>query len=94
MHSNIGSDHDHVDEQLAFFESLPWADLVLITSAAYETAELLARQPRMDQALTDEEIGRRLEKAGIRAPFSRDPEHRPHPPQPPLFERMIVYRCS
>jgi hypothetical protein len=75
VHSNIGSDHDHVDEQLAFFESLPWADLVLITSAAYETAELLARQPRMDQALTDEEIGRRLEKAGIRAPFSRDPEH-------------------
>jgi hypothetical protein len=64
VHSNIGSDHAHVDEQLAFFDSLPASDLTLVVCAAYETAELLARQPLIDQALTDEEISRRLGEAG------------------------------
>jgi hypothetical protein len=63
VHSNIGSDHAHVDEQLAFFDSLPASDLALVVCAAYETAELLARQPLMDQALTDEEISHRLGEA-------------------------------
>jgi hypothetical protein len=69
VHSNVGSDHGHVDEQLVFFESLPGSDLIPITCAAYETAELLARQPLMDRALTDEEIGRRFEEAGIDQSF-------------------------
>jgi hypothetical protein len=69
VHSNVGSDHAHVDEQLAFFESLSESDLIPVTCAAYETAELLARQPRMDQALSDEEIGRRLRDAGIDPSF-------------------------
>jgi hypothetical protein len=69
VHSNVGSDHAHVDEQLAFFDSLPESDLIPIIRAAYETAELLARQSLMDQALTDQEIGRRLAEAGIQSRF-------------------------
>jgi len=67
VHSGIGSDHDHVDDQLAFFDSLSVSDLALVVCAAYETATLLARQSQMDQALTDEEVGRRLEAAGVRS---------------------------
>jgi hypothetical protein len=70
VHSKIGSDHKHVDEQLAFFDSLPPSDLTVITCAAYETAELLDAQSSMDQALTDEEIGCRLRQAGIPLSFS------------------------
>jgi hypothetical protein len=77
VHSNVGSDHTHVDEQLAFFESLPESDLIPIIRAAYETAELLARQSMMDQALTDEEIGRRLAKASLHARFLASPESQP-----------------
>jgi len=69
VHSNIGSDHAHVDEQLVFFEALPESDLAPVVCAAYETARLLARQHLMDQALTDDEIGRRLGEAGIDSPF-------------------------
>jgi hypothetical protein len=69
VHSKVGSDHAHVDEQLEFFESLLATDLIPITCATYETAELLARQSLMDQALTDEEISRRLEEAGIHSCF-------------------------
>jgi len=67
VHSNIGSDHAHVDEQLVFFESLPESDLIPVIRAAYETAVLLAHQSLMDEALTDEAIGRRLAAAGIRS---------------------------
>jgi len=67
VHSNVGSDHAHVEEQLTFFESLSEADLTLVVCAAYETAALLAHQSQMDQAVTDEEIGRRLEAAGVRS---------------------------
>ena len=74
VHSNVGSDHGHVDEQLAFFESLAGSDLIPITCAAYETAGLLARQPLMDRALTDEEIGRRFEEAGIDQSFLEHPK--------------------
>jgi len=68
VHSNVGSDGAHVHEQLSFFESLTGDDLALVTSAAYETAELLARQPLADDALSDEEIDRRLRGAGIEFP--------------------------
>jgi len=65
VHSAIGSDSVHVHEQLSFFESLTGPELTSIARAAYETAEMLARQPLMDQALSDEEIGRRLRREGI-----------------------------
>jgi pyrroloquinoline quinone (PQQ) biosynthesis protein C len=70
VHSNVGSDSGHVHEQLSFFESLTGDELALVTSAAYETARLLARQPLTDQALSDEEIDRRLKHAGIVVPQS------------------------
>jgi hypothetical protein len=66
VHSAIGSDNTHVYEQLALFESFTDAELAIVARAAYETAEMLAGQPAMDQALSDEEISRRLELEGIR----------------------------
>jgi len=60
VHSTIGSDSAHVDEQLSLFESFTDSELARVASAAYETAETLARQPLLDQALSDAEIGRRL----------------------------------
>jgi hypothetical protein len=68
VHSNIGSDGAHVDEQLAFFESLSSSELTTVARAAYETAELLGRQPLMDRALSDTEIERRLRLARIEIP--------------------------
>lgn len=68
VHSNIGSDSDHVDEQMLLFESFTDAELTAVAFAAYETAELLADQPLTDQAISDEEIGRRLRHAGIEVP--------------------------
>ena len=65
VHSNIGSDSGHVDEQLSFFAGLTEPELGLVARAAYETAELLAGQPAMDQELSDAEIERRLRSAGI-----------------------------
>jgi hypothetical protein len=59
-----------VHEQLSFFESLTGEELSLVTSAAYETARLLARQPLTDEALSDAEIDRRLRGAGIEVPRS------------------------
>ena len=72
VHSNVGSDEAHVVEQLAFFETLPEQDLIPIVCGVYKTAEMLGRQRLMDQALTDEEIGRRLREAGIRYSFVDD----------------------
>jgi len=69
VHSAIGSDYAHVDEQLSFFENLPKSDLVSVICAAYETAALLARQSLIDQALTDGETRRRLGEAGIQGHF-------------------------
>jgi hypothetical protein len=60
VHSNTGSDSGHVQEQLAMFNSLDDTELAVVVRAAYETAELLSRQPLMDAALSDEEICRRL----------------------------------
>src|SRR5262245_45083850 len=37
VHSNVGADSGHVDEQLAFFESLAPAELRAVACAAYET---------------------------------------------------------
>jgi hypothetical protein len=65
VHSNIGSDSGHVHEQLSVFESFSRAELATVVRAAYETAAMLARQPLMDQALSDAEIARRLRVAGI-----------------------------
>src|SRR3977135_4280444 len=68
VHSNVGSDSAHVHEQLALFESFSGGELAVVTSAAYETAQLLARQPFTDQAVSDDEIDRRLRGAGIELP--------------------------
>lgn len=67
VHSTIGSDSAHVHEQLSRFESLTSAELTSVARAAYETAEMLAQQPLMDEALTDAEIARRLRVAGVEA---------------------------
>jgi len=65
VHSTIGSDKTHVHEQLSLFESFTGAELKRVVCAAYETAELLARQPLTDQALSDAEIDRRLRRERI-----------------------------
>jgi hypothetical protein len=65
VHSSVGSDGAHVDEQLSFFESLADNELKSVACAAFETGQLLARQPLMDEALSDEEIERRLQAAGF-----------------------------
>jgi hypothetical protein len=71
VHSTIGSDSGHVHEQIAAFELLTGAELAVVVRAAYDTARMLARQPLMDQALSDEEIGRRLRLAGIDVPRAK-----------------------
>jgi pyrroloquinoline quinone (PQQ) biosynthesis protein C len=68
VHSGVGPDSAHVYEQLSFFESLTEPELAAVARAVYETAEMLARQPLVDRALTDEEIGRRLQLEGSRLP--------------------------
>jgi hypothetical protein len=73
VHSAIGSDSGHVYEQLAFFESLTAAELTTVVRTVYETAEMLARQSVMDQALSDRDIGRRLRAAGIELPRGPGP---------------------
>ncbi len=73
VHSNVGSDRAHVHEQLAFFELLTGEELALVTTAAYETAELLARQPLTDEELSDAEIERRLRRAGIEVAATSHP---------------------
>lgn len=65
VHSAIGSDGAHVVEQLALVESLAGGELTTVVRAAYETAAMLARQPAIDAALSDEEIACRLGAAGI-----------------------------
>jgi len=65
VHSNTGSDSSHVQEQLEMFDSLTDTELATVVRATYETAELLARQPLMDAALSDEEVCRRLGMVGI-----------------------------
>lgn len=71
VHSNIGSDSSHVYEQLALFETFTGAELTSVACAAYETAQMLAQQPQTDEALTDEEIARRLRLAGIEVSRTR-----------------------
>jgi hypothetical protein len=68
VHSGVGSDSAHVDEQLSFFESLTPGELTAVVCAAYETAELLAQQPLIDQAVSDEEMERNLQKNGVALP--------------------------
>jgi hypothetical protein len=78
VHSNIGSDSAHVDEQMSFFESLTESELIDITRAAFETAMMLAQQSLMDQSLTDAEIGLRLDRAGIKLPTAEIGPKRNH----------------
>lgn len=68
VHSNIGSDGGHVDEQLSVFESLTEAELATVVRTAYETAAMLARQASMDEVLSDEEIRSRMLRAAIEMP--------------------------
>lgn len=63
VHSAIGSDAAHVHEQLAVFEAFTDGEVAAVVRAAYETAEMLARQPVMDEACSDEDIDRRLQSA-------------------------------
>jgi pyrroloquinoline quinone (PQQ) biosynthesis protein C len=81
VHSNMGSDSAHVDEQLSFFESMTTAELSGVARGAFETATMLARQSLMDQSLTDAEIGLRLELVGIKLPDAdQDTTSLPTPP--------------
>jgi len=68
VHSIVGSDGAHVDEQLSFFDTMTHEELEAIVGAAFGTAVMLGQQPTMDQALTDLEICRRLACAGITLP--------------------------
>ena len=77
VHSAVGGDHTHVHEQLAFFESLSDEDLLAVTRAAYETAAMLARQPEIDRALSDQEMSRRLKLADIRISPAEGPRNSP-----------------
>jgi hypothetical protein len=70
VHSTIGSDSRHVHEQLEVFDSFSNAELTHVVCAAYETAAMLAQQPLMDQALSDQEIDRRFRLAAIEVPRS------------------------
>jgi hypothetical protein len=65
VHSGVGADSAHVDEQLSFFETLTGGELTAVVRATYETAELLARQPHIDGAVSDEETERNLLKTGL-----------------------------
>lgn len=70
VHSGIGSDSGHVHEQLSVFETFTESELATVGRAAYETAELLAQQPQMDEALSDEEIARRFRSAGVETAYA------------------------
>jgi hypothetical protein len=65
VHSAIGSDAAHVHQQLGVFEAFTDGDLAIVVRAAYETAAMLAAQPLMDAACSDEDIDRLLRPAGI-----------------------------
>jgi hypothetical protein len=65
VHSALGSDTAHVYEQLARFDALSDTELSKVVRAAYATARMLARQRRIDRALSDDEIGRRLRLGGF-----------------------------
>lgn len=62
VHSALGSDQAHVDEQLALFESCTAAERHAIVKTAFQTACMLGAQREMDRALTAQEIERRLSK--------------------------------
>jgi hypothetical protein len=65
VHSGVGADSTHVDEQLSFFESLTTSDLSPVVRAAYETAELLVQQSSIDEGLSDEVTERKLKEKGF-----------------------------
>ncbi len=77
VHSTIGSDRTHVHEQLSHFKSLTNTELATIACAVYETSALLARQPLMDHALSDDEIEHRLQREGIAMVLHRPPQPSP-----------------
>ncbi len=77
VHSSIGSDSTHLDEQLSRFASWTSEELATITCAVYETAVLLAQQPLMDDALSDDEIERRFQREEIE--MVERPSTRPTP---------------
>ncbi len=68
VHSGVGADNTHVDEQLAFFESLTGDELTAVARAAFETASMLTRQAVLDEAISDDEVKRRLNAKGISFP--------------------------
>jgi hypothetical protein len=68
VHSNLGSDRVHVQEQMVLFDSLSSEELTSVSRAAFETAKMLARQSLIDEALTDAAVERRLRRAGIGLP--------------------------
>lgn len=63
VHSAIGSDHAHVDEQLALFETMTPVDFRAVVRAAFETARMLAAQHELDRELTTDEVERKVERA-------------------------------
>jgi len=65
VHSGIGSDRDHTNEQLALFETLNFDQLTIVVRAAFETAKMITALDTIDQILSDEEIDRRLKRNGM-----------------------------
>jgi pyrroloquinoline quinone (PQQ) biosynthesis protein C len=60
VHSGMGNDRDHTDEQLALFETLDFDQLTIVARAAFETADTIATLDTIDQILSDDEIDHRL----------------------------------
>lgn len=73
VHSALGSDQAHVDEQLALFESCTAAARHAIVKTAFQTACMLAAQREMDRALTAQEIEGRLTGFGGNIACMRGP---------------------
>ncbi len=63
VHSALGNDHAHVEEQLALFEAMTSADLCAVMGAAFDTARLLAAQQEIDRELNIDELAQELEHA-------------------------------
>ena len=65
VHSGIGNDRDHTNEQLALFETMDFDQLTFVVRAAFETSKMITTLDMIDQILSDEEVAHRLSRNGI-----------------------------